>query len=93
MNHYRSFLVVVFAFALSLSGGSAFAQQADTGNADAAGALPGAALDADAAFSNVERGDTIGATGSTGASFSAASSSNGGGGGGGFGGLGGGGGF
>ena len=74
------------------------AQNTDTGNnnndagADAgAGAAGGiGTLDADTAFSAVERGDTIGATGDTGASFSAASTTNGGGaGGGGGGGIGG----
>jgi len=38
----------------------------------------GGSLDADAAFSQVERGSTVGATGATGSGFSAASSSNGG---------------
>ena len=50
-------------------------------------------LDADTAFSAIERGDTVGSTASTGEGFSAVSASAGGGGAGGFGGLGGGGGF
>ncbi len=55
--------------------GQGFGTRTGTGTA-AAGVtapVPGAALDVDTAFSAVERGDTIGATGSTGAGFSALS--------------------
>lgn len=84
--------ILAFLFAVCLNSIS-FAQQTntgDTGNAAAGGDQIG--LDAAEVFDNVERGDTIGATGSTGQGFSSLSAANGGGGGGG-GALGGGGGF
>jgi hypothetical protein len=59
---------------------------ADTGTGTSA---PATTLDAETAFSAIERGDTIGSTDSTGRGFSNASAATGGGGGGGLGGQGG----
>ncbi|TWT49353.1 BON domain protein [Rubripirellula amarantea] len=75
------------------SGGTNTGGQTTGGNT---GATSGNLRSADDAFSNVQRGDTVGSTAGTGASFSdlgVGATGNAGGGGGGFGGLGGGGGF
>lgn len=91
----------IILFAVTLLAGQASAQTTTgtTGNTSIGQpTTTGGSLDADAAFSQVERGDTVGATGATGSGFSSAGASSGtagrstvsfGGFGGGFGGLGG----
>ena len=91
----------IILFAVTLLAGRASAQTTTgtTGNTSIGQpTTTGGSLDADAAFSQVERGDTVGATGATGSGFSGAGASSGtagrsgisfGGLGGGFGGLGG----
>ncbi|MDG2222836.1 MAG: BON domain-containing protein [Rubripirellula sp.] len=92
---YRIVRICVFLAISCCVGSSAIAQSAGLDAGDiGSNTNENGQLDADAAFSEIDRGETIGSTGSTGQGFSAASGSTGaagGGGLGGFGGLGGGG--
>ena len=70
----------IILFAVTLLAGRASAQTTTgtTGNTSIGQpTTTGGSLDADAAFSQVERGDTVGATGATGSGFSGAGASSG----------------
>lgn len=70
--------ILLFAVALLTNPSSAQTTSGTTGNTTIGQpTTTGGSLDADAAFSQVERGDTVGATGATGAGFSSAGASTG----------------